>query len=562
MLAIAAVIAILAAAFACVLLGEIRIDPSSTLWLNEGDIAQHFLGWHFFRGEPWALPLGANPRYGLGMGSSIVFTDSIPLLAIVFKTFNALLPTHFQYAGIWMVFCFVAQGLCALLLLRRYTANPIVLVAGSLLFVLSPVLVARTMGHFALVGQWTILLAIYLYLVTDSSTKYRWGWRVLIAVTGLIHGYLLYFVLAIWSTTVLRDYLRAGDRPYVRTSVNVAVTLALMLVVLWLGGWFAVPLGAAASGSNYGNFAANLLAFINPPWGSPLLPTQPQAATASGIESINYLGAGVLLLCAVAMGYACVNAFPRTALVRHRLLAVVCVSFALIALSHNIYLGDTLIAHVPLPGVILSKLEFVRGSGRLLWLMHYLIIFATIVVVVRGASPAMAPLIVLSALAIQSYDFAASYKNYASVLQSTAESAVLSATSQTPSPFWTLAAAHYQEVNFYPITHRPEGYERIALWAGDHHKAINAALFARIAPQRAFADNARLERELTSGTRGENTLYVLQKKSDLQRFLLRPQDGAGEIDGHMIVAPNWFRWYPKGHADIPLKQIGSSVSQN
>ena len=106
--------------FAFLMLGALRIDPTSTLWLDQGDIAQHFLGWHFFRGEPWMLPPGASPRYGLDMGSSIVFTDSIPLLAFAFKAIRAVLPSHFQYAGLWMLFCFIAQGLCALLLIRRF----------------------------------------------------------------------------------------------------------------------------------------------------------------------------------------------------------------------------------------------------------------------------------------------------------------------------------------------------------------------------------------------------------------------------------------------------------
>ena len=117
--------------FAFVMLGAVRLDPTSTLWLDQGDIAQHYLGWHFFRGEPWMLPLGANPRYGLDMGSSIVFTDSIPLLAMAFKAVRTVLPAHFQYAGLWMAFCFVAQGLSALLLLKRFSRNPVTVQSQS-----------------------------------------------------------------------------------------------------------------------------------------------------------------------------------------------------------------------------------------------------------------------------------------------------------------------------------------------------------------------------------------------------------------------------------------------
>ena len=38
--------------FAFLMLGALRIDPTSTLWLDQGDIAQHFLGWHFTAIQP------------------------------------------------------------------------------------------------------------------------------------------------------------------------------------------------------------------------------------------------------------------------------------------------------------------------------------------------------------------------------------------------------------------------------------------------------------------------------------------------------------------------------
>ena len=38
--------------FAFLMLGALRIDPTSKLWLDQGDIAQHFLGWHFTAIQP------------------------------------------------------------------------------------------------------------------------------------------------------------------------------------------------------------------------------------------------------------------------------------------------------------------------------------------------------------------------------------------------------------------------------------------------------------------------------------------------------------------------------
>ena len=80
--------------------GGAILNPTYIDWLLTGDPATHWLGWQFFRNAPllqW--PLGANPAYGGGMGSSIVFTDSIPLFAFLFKSINIFLPDKFQYFG-------------------------------------------------------------------------------------------------------------------------------------------------------------------------------------------------------------------------------------------------------------------------------------------------------------------------------------------------------------------------------------------------------------------------------------------------------------------------------
>jgi Family of unknown function (DUF6311) len=530
-----------ALAFSIYLLGAVRVDPTNTLWLNDGDVAQHFLGWHFFRGESWALPLGANQRYGMDMGSSIVFTDSIPLLALAFKTLHAALPEYFQYAGGWMVFCFVAQGLCAFVLLRRFTDDPVVLLFGSLFFVFATPLVARTMGHFALVGQWIILLALWMYFDERSCEDSAWRWRLLLAASAGVHGYLLYFAFAIWVAAAARDFRREA-RPLRGWFLANGVTLAWLLFALWLAGWFMVPFDAAAFGGTYGQYAANLRALFNPPWGSPVLPTVKEAATATGLETINYLGAGVLLLFAIAIG--CIARAPAQAwriFVRHRFLGLICAAFALLAFSHKMYWGETLVLQWPLPEIVRQKLELIRGSGRLLWLAHYLAILTALVVVARAFPPRMTKFVVLTAFALQVYDLSPGYNNYSVYLADTAKSSIVASKGAALSPFWKVAARRYSEINFYPITHSPPRYEALARLAGDHQIAINAAYFGRIPIKRAFSRNPQLDQELTTGQRRTNALYVLLRQSDVARLVLKPDDGIGEIDGYFVVAPDWYR---------------------
>ena len=59
----------------------------NTEWLygrNDASIFQS--GWYFFSNDIWRFPLGNNPNYGDEFGSSIVYSDSIPILALFFKS--------------------------------------------------------------------------------------------------------------------------------------------------------------------------------------------------------------------------------------------------------------------------------------------------------------------------------------------------------------------------------------------------------------------------------------------------------------------------------------------
>ncbi|NDE62643.1 MAG: hypothetical protein EB038_10745, partial [Cyclobacteriaceae bacterium] len=128
-------------------IGPKALDPNNIAWLQAGDPAQHYLGWTFFRYSPWALPLGLNPNYGLDISSSIVYSDSIPLLAIFFKLFSPWLPETFQYFGLWYLLCFILQAYFAYQLLRLITPNKAISTLGVIYFIFSPIMLWRLGVH-------------------------------------------------------------------------------------------------------------------------------------------------------------------------------------------------------------------------------------------------------------------------------------------------------------------------------------------------------------------------------------------------------------------------------
>ena len=108
------------------IVGLPKLNPSNIDWLAHGenyDMLQNFIGWSYFEKDTWRFPVGLNPNYGIELSNSIVFTDSIPLLAVVFKLFRHLLPYPFQYFGFWLLICFILQYFFAMKLLKNISQN-------------------------------------------------------------------------------------------------------------------------------------------------------------------------------------------------------------------------------------------------------------------------------------------------------------------------------------------------------------------------------------------------------------------------------------------------------
>ena len=100
------------------------------------DPPQLWLGWTYFRHAPWAMPPGANPDYGLELGSAIYFADAIPLLALPLKALRGLVEVP-QYVGPWLLACGVLQGLVGWRLIGLATRDPLARACGAGLLVCS-----------------------------------------------------------------------------------------------------------------------------------------------------------------------------------------------------------------------------------------------------------------------------------------------------------------------------------------------------------------------------------------------------------------------------------------
>ena len=267
------------------------LDPGYVAWLMDGDPGTMYLGWRFFRAEDWGWPPGAMHAYGLDIASSIVYTDSIPLVALPAKLISAWLPTTFQYFGWWMLACYALQGWFGGMLADLAAERPLQRLAIALMFVASVPIMDRAIGHYALMSHWLVLWALWLALRPhrDHATL---AWTAVACLASLVHAYLLYLVLAIWVADVVR---RRHFDPEPRTSFAAAFRHVVVVgIALWIAmtiaGYFTLPRSAISGGVEYyGRFATNLNAFFNPQWGSRFLPAWP-VIPGSELEGQAYLG--------------------------------------------------------------------------------------------------------------------------------------------------------------------------------------------------------------------------------------------------------------------------------
>ena len=271
------------------------------------DPATYFLGWNYFRHSAWHLPPGLNPHYGLEYGSAIVYSDSLAIFALLLKPFNSILPQTFQYLGIWILTCFLLRGFCGALLASLFLvqAIPKLLVAGF--FVISPIMLERAWTEYTLMGQWLLLWGIYLYF-RPRPERLRWTWIILAAIAPLTSFYMAPMVLMLWGADLLKG-LFLQRRPIRWLTIEAIAVPSVVLLVMWLGGFFAIPV---KNGQTYGfgGFAANLLGFIDPLNASIFLKSLPKSPLWHG-EGFCYLGLGIIFLGVIAVHELIRSGIPR-----------------------------------------------------------------------------------------------------------------------------------------------------------------------------------------------------------------------------------------------------------
>jgi Family of unknown function (DUF6311) len=516
---------LLGIAFAALTLDPGYVAGTGPYWnAQTGDPAKGEIGWFYYARDAWRFPLLDIDTYHYPEGSSIVLSDSVPLFALPAKVVYKLAYAPSQrppvYTGFWVALCLVLQAVAASRLLRALgIGDPVAQLAGVAIFCYLPMVMLR-FGQASLMAQFLVIFALEYYVRGKHEGLSRRQWIALCALPPLailVHPYLC-AMCGVFVAATLLDQWRERRIEVPGVLAGFGSMAALTLVLMFVGGFFRATQGTFG---DYGLYSLNLLSpfvpFATTLAGRLLGTTTPVLPGTNQWEGGAYLGAGVLLMCVLALP-ALGN--WRANLRRHAVLFVLLVFVLVFAVSQRIGFGSHEVANLPLPDVVLRVLSTLRGSGRFVWVAVYALVAALIVAVLARYGARRARLLLVVAAVLQIADVLPMQLGVRAATAAPAPSTIDRAA-------WTRLIDAHRRIFVFPsfecgglFGHGAPGTKFRELeidWiAAERNVPINSAYLART------TKNCTRERGDVGANAGEHGLLRLYRSTDeMGRFLHR-----------------------------------------
>ena len=489
-----------------VLFNTFALPFSHVYWTYryDSDSFQHQLGWTVFRSEAWSLPPGRIAALNYPYGSSIVYTDSIPLLAIPLKLVSPLLGTHFQYLGAWTLACLIAQVFLGMLILGELGAPLRRQALGASLLALAPPLIYRAFLHEALTAHWLILSAIYLLLVQRRRPLPFGAWALLCTIGLLVHPYFVVMLLpfeltslglAFWPNRKPGPSLAPGRR--LLALAELGLTLGALAGAGWLIGLFAVG-GEGLQGA-FGRFTLNLNAFFNPLDTAALLAPRPMALDTQ-YEGYAYLGAGLIGLGVVETILVLRAGVDWGRVRRYALVWIPALLLASTALGNRLSLDGTTLLQLELPEFAQYWMTVFQAVGRFVWPLFYVV-----VLFILAKAPRLfksADLLLLICIAVQLVDLHP-------LISTKRFTEFASYNSPLIGDFWEQAPRTFRHLMLLPAQGTAGELGPYSIYAAEHGLTLNASYLARSDNQQLAADAQQAYKQLLGGIPQEDTIYIL-----------------------------------------------------
>lgn len=508
------------------------LDVTYDNWLLTGqDLQQHYLGWKFFRKAAWSFPLGMQNYVTFPSYLSVLYTDSIPLFAIPCKILSPILPSTFQYFGIFGIMCFMLNGGFASLVIAKISKSKIVSFGGSLFFVFATPVLQRMYGlltessrHTALAAHFLILAAIALWVYGDyfkSRKKAAIAWSALGVLCVLIQMYIIFMVGGIMCGYLLQQILK--DKDWKRCFLVLGSFGVSALLVMYLVGGFSSGVPAGMVG--FGIYSSNLNSLINPFNYSRFFDGLPMYS--GQYEGFAYLGLGMILLCAICFVIALIKSIRlirkhefkkrvKALYRKHRVilipLIIVMVVFFLLALSNQVYVGMSFVIGVSFPAKIMELLGVFRSSGRFMWCVMYFVMFFALYFICRYRKKTVAVIVVSACVVLQIADLSGVFREiHSTYANQVTDEQVCESVSD---PFWNNIPSKYKKVAFYPLVgyvkYTVESYLDIGAKASNYDLKLNYFYLSRPYSEKEMKKrNKEITQMFKTGNLEDDILYVI-----------------------------------------------------
>ena len=390
------------------------LDPGNVGWLMIHDWATHYLGWFFYRNEPWSFPIGVMHHYNYPVGTTVGFTDSIPILAVFFKLFSFILPENFQYFGWWLFSCYILLAWYSIVLLDRLKIRRELQLICLIFIVFNPVIVYRAM-HPALCTHWLIIASLCMYLKNTEQKNYSKTLikqHFLFLLSAMITPYMTVMIFVFWIALIIRLFWIDKKLSFIGLVAHTLLPMLSLLIMWYVLGFFifqnSTNLGI---GGGYGLYSLNLNSFFNSQGYSTFSITL-KTVSPQQYEGFMYLGLGgiIIVLWAIAIFvYRILSTKNKTQFIRKKTyllpLLVLCIALCLFGMSPVISFNEHILFRVPLPEFILKIGEMFRASARFVWVGYYLLwIFAFYIIISSSVPKKLQQVILGILLVIQVYD--------------------------------------------------------------------------------------------------------------------------------------------------------------
>lgn len=457
----------------CIIYGLKPLIPTNIEWLlQDGDLGQHYLGWVAYRNSSWSFPIGLMDTLSYPQHVSVIFTDSIPALAIIFKTISFLLPTNFQYFGLYGIICFILQGIISAKIFSHYIEHKLYISLASILIIFTPQLFARMFAHTALASHWLILLALHLSIITLSHKQKNIHIGLVFFTFGaLLPSVHFYFVgicgiiISCTAATIL-----VVNKNIKQTAIIIVSYSTGIISTSYLLGAFDSHLDATSDGLD--KFSSNLNTLFNPSDYSFFLQPLP-LLDQTQMEGYGYLGFGTILLIIISF----ILMLQRKQKLLHispvALTAVITALVAFIAsLSPKITLNDHVIVNINYPQIVWDAWSIFRSTGRFIWVVVYILAITSVIILYKCSQKIVSLTVICSAMCLQIVDL------HSSLDQHNIHTA--SRTIFLPNPIFDQVASQRQ-IKHVVFDSRPGNKDTFAIadWALNHGITLSDFYFAR-----------------------------------------------------------------------------------